>query len=153
MFDSRIIEWVIASIVYEFRIMAEINNLDFFVEPQSRDAESDEFIEVRLDGPIIIGGSRNNFYLDFELNILIQINIGSNIYRIREIQGIICEKIISGIQIKKYGTNEENYGCLKQLYEETGGDNITVSNFGRIEPSSTIEQSSIESHLRFHIGG
>src|SRR5690606_24954254 len=81
--------------------------------------DSDNRIEIRLQGPKIRNSSADWYDVDLVVNILVTSHLGDNknVYDMENVIGIYYDAIMAGIPTVKLGTspnpNPELFGCLK----------------------------------------
>ena len=102
-------------------------------------------IEVRMDGPWIKPLESGRIYAEFEANILIQVDILSNLYLTDEIGGELIAVLFNSIAIND--ANAVFLGCAQPLIDHR--KRIEFNKFGIIDPQSELLQSTVE--IRFHV--
>lgn len=107
--------------------------------------KSQDWVEIRLDGPHYNALGSNEWRLTVEINLLVCSLINeANIYRHRDIAGKLAKILSKDIPIKKYGTDDTySLGCLRignidaHYYDRVGQDTpikqVTLDCFGVIE--------------------
>ncbi len=151
-YDENWPRWVQASINVHFDTLLP-PDLKKIYEGQPRDINTkNDLVELRLDGPDGIEVSKDYWLHDVEINALIQsISDNKNLYRHGLIIGQVAAAFTTSILVKKCGdqpTDDQSpVGCLI-LKQVPGKDMIEVSRFGLIEPSTPMEQTTIEGHYR-----
>lgn len=162
--DYHIGRWVTASCAVYFKTVADAISLKFILEGEDRRrSDSDnidvnkENIELRIDGPHTI--VKPGFvYYDFEINTLISVTKNDEeIYRHLVIIGLFGNAFAPYINIYKKGglagiDDDSFVGCLERRPILDSDREIVISNFGEIEATTDIVQSTIEGHYRLTKG-
>lgn len=123
-----------------------------YIEGQDRvDLRQDRF-EVRYDGPYIQETSKNYFQVNVEINVLVT-TIKDQIdgYKDKKMVGVAAAAFTNEIPVYKFGDtvgvdDSSLVGCL--VLKTSGREQIIISNFGLIQPSANIIQSTVEGHYQ-----
>jgi len=154
--------WIEASVWKHIDTICQANNLTLYREAAlNRDEilQLADYTEFRLDGPFIEQMHPKNYYhLEIEVNIAIASKLHlKDIFRMKRNQGIILTALEGPIPIYRYGRGAEDtgtlLGCFTIVPKRDRNDRFVVSNFGRIEPSTPMEQSTVEGHYRMEVTG
>ena len=144
------IRWVYASINKHFsdRLSAIY---PVYVEGDERTLETKaEFIEIRIDGPFIEQPCPNVYYLDMQINLLVQTHMDRNdVYKTVRTVGHIVKHFMNNICVYKFGDDESLLGVLKLKRELKEG--IDVNSFGIVHQDTRITQSTVEGHYRMEL--
>ncbi len=134
----NIVRWIWSSVSKHFDLIK--NEIPFYVEGQDHKDEEDS-AELRINGPFVNNPSKGYWKIDADINILITATMDQDFYRIYKIIDQFLEGFTSIIPVYKYGDSGEQLGCL--ILQTDIQDAIIISNFGRIEPSLRVQQSTI----------
>ncbi len=150
-FDVNWPRWCWASIAKHFKVYGDANSIPIFLEGMVRETdELAEWVEIRIDGPFTKEHSHGQWELRFEINLGIQVKETENAFRDKIIQGIFLEAMLSNICIYKLGESEfddlSHIGSLTLLPRDK--EKVIVSNFGRVNETVAMMQSSIEAHYQ-----
>jgi len=146
------LRWVHASICTHFDTYKTIYPL--YIEGDERTTgDNAEFAELRVDGPLIKIPQKGLFYLDYDINILIQSHMDPNsLYKMYDAMGTFLKAMILNIQVYKYGDgpldDQSFIGCLRYIQSDrSAGRGIEINTFGIIRQDTRITQATVESHF------
>ena len=131
--------------------------LALFIEGQERDSTVDkDHMELRIDGPYFTEQSKHYWKLVVEVNILVQGVIDdSDFHKMQKYAGKAAYILSMPIDIKKYGSGVEDddssIGCLQRIDDMLDRERLVISHFGKVEPASAIEQSTVEAHYEMFL--
>jgi hypothetical protein len=149
--DRRWVRWITASVIRHFGVLLDEYGIPNIVEGQRRLSESDNFVELRIDGPYFTESTKGSWLVEVEVNILIQHGIDTeNFYGMKDVQGAVSMCFVE-IPLRKFGDDNTVFGCLRRRNETAGGHKLTISNFGKIEPELMIQQATIEGHYHCYL--
>jgi hypothetical protein len=122
-----------------------------FTEGTIRDTrEEEDFIELRVDGPVMTENTKGSWKLYYEINILIQSTMNdTDFHREQRNIGIVVDAFID-ILVEKLGDSsvddDSTLGCLKLLQDDRSKKHIVVSHFGQLAPDIRLTQATVEGH-------
>ncbi len=145
--------WIYTSINTHFQ-----NNkgtLPMYFEGDERTLQDEaEFYELRIDGPSILQTQKGFYFLDIEVNVLVQAHMDDKkLYNLQTAVGPIIKAFENTICIYRYGDGNFDDDSLlgvmhlRRQLDET----IAVNNFGIIKEDSRLQQTTIEGHYRMEI--
>jgi hypothetical protein len=143
--------WIFASIGNHFSTKKDAT-LTLYIEGMHRvDLNQEEFIELRSDGPYYTEVSKGYWKVYVEINVLAQCaKNNTNFHRMRQLTGTIMSLFEPCIEVFKFGTGtddtQESVGVLRRMDQETGRNNMQVNHFGQVDPTTQLEQATVESH-------
>jgi len=146
--------WTVASIAKHFN--ANRGDYPLYIEGDDRDTnELRIFRELRFDGPFIKNPSRGLYYLDIEVNILIQAHMDpEDLYAGLKAVGIFATAFTNVIKAYRYGggANDDDtlLGCYRLKSSRTN-DSIDIGQFGIIRQDTRLTQYTIEGHYRMEL--
>ena len=151
---AQLPRWCFASIADHFATL-KTSNFKMYVEGDHRDTNTvPEWFELRIDGPYFREVSRNYWYVDVEINTLVETTLNENdAYRYLKNIGKVMPAFTDVIKVFRFGneaTDDDSFvGCLmlKQEFREK----IVVSHFGLTSPDTKVRQSQIEAHYRMEL--
>jgi len=141
--------WILASIQKHFDDRRD--GLKLFVEGTYRNTSEDaNFIELRVDGPSLTEISKDWWKIYVEVNILVQATMSdTDFHKIYTDVGTVLAAF-TNIELFKYGTesydNGSQFGCLRLLSDARGKQPVRIYNFGQVETSIPLMQSTLEGH-------
>ena len=142
--NPNIARWCKSSIVKHFS--DRITSTSLYVEGQDRsilDGKS-QYIELRIDGPVIKQPSKNHFILSVEINCLITlIGQDGNVYTVDDLIGKAVSAFTNNIPVYKYPIPGDYLGCFV-----LDSDGIFPANFGTVDPDAKMTQVSVEGHYK-----
>ena len=142
--------WLFASVSKHFDDNKQ--TLPLYIEGQKRFTRSEkDFLELRMDGPILSEESKDYWRVYIEINVLVQSAEDEEDYhRIHKDVGIAIAAFTKRISVFKYGTgagdDQSFVGCLMRQDGRRGRERIQVNHFGRIDPKTPLFQSTVEAH-------
>ena len=106
------------------------------------------FYEFRFDGPFIKCLHSNNYFVEVELNILIQAPIASDLYLIERMAGPVLTTLDRSFEIHRYGGGpDDDQSFIFCMTPKSGPrEALKQSNFGQPEAVLKFQQTSIEAH-------
>lgn len=138
--------WIHASITKHIVTIVEAGSVAIYVEGSPKIKKASNFTELRIDGPYFKALTKGYWKIRAEVNILIQHDLSdTNLYAMNDIQGLVCTAL-TDIPLYKYGDDDSEFGWLSSINRDRLNDHLIISNFGKIEPETDIEQSTIEVH-------
>lgn len=149
--DPDWIRWISQSVIIHFK--TKTSPIFMYVEGRLRpDPEPEPRFELRLDGPYFDQVSNGCWDIDVEINLLItSFRDETDAYKHDRLKGIAAAAFTDQIGVFKYGNgiNDNKNVMLGCLIERSGErEKIVVSNFGLIEPTNRLIQSTVEAHYR-----
>lgn len=143
--DSRWHTWIRASVnsVIEARLKAALgSNFKVIVEgePETSNNTHQQRVEIRMDGPDFYKLPSQEYRGVVEINLLITRAINdNNIYEGSDVSGVCANALSTSIQVSRLGVagDKSAFGCLTL-------SRVRTKHFGRIEPSTPLEQTSVE---------
>ena len=159
MLNRNWIRWVKASVNWHFTnlqkdVVAAAQRIPLYIEGDERDTNDlADFAELRMDGPNIRQVQKDLYYLESEINVLIQSHLDpKDLYKVERSIGIFSLGFVM-IDIFKFGDGVQDdgrhLGCMKLL--KTLDEDIEVANFGIIRQDTRLMQSTIEGHYRLEL--
>jgi len=150
--DPNLAQWIFLSAAEYFREQFAAESFTYFVEGEPRATDKvKDVVEFRLDGPSSEEVSRNFWFHNIEVNILISAVKDEDLARIHRISGIVQHAFNTEIPVFRYGKqpgdDEGLIGCL-QLRKDFRERAIVLSHFGQLEPNLNILQATVEGHFR-----
>lgn len=153
--------WIYASVRKFFVDQIGTDLMHVEGEPRKTSSE-DEYFELRIDGPIIAEHAKNDFQIFVEINILIMTRMSDHdVFKHAKMVGKCVAFFGSVIDLYKLGdpnddptnTGASLNACLriKHDLEEKRGDHLAVRNFGQIDKSTELVQTSVEAHYTGHL--
>ena len=144
------IKWVHASINKHF--MDRKSTYDMYLEGDERIYQSEaEFAELRIDGPFILQPQKDLYYMDVEINVLIQSHIDPNdLYKIQEAIGVYTKAFTNAICVYRYGDGMFDTGTLLGTFH-LKNNSLDINNYGIIREDLRLTQSTIEGHYRLEL--
>jgi len=147
-------KWIHASVNKHFT--DNKGNLPMYLEGDERtDIEDNaEFYELRIDGPFILQPHKNLWFLDIEINVLVQTHMDSRqLYNNSIAMGPMLKAMSNTICVYKYGEDVlDDQSVLGILHLQRGLDErVDINYFGIIRPDTRLTQSTIEGHYRMEI--
>jgi len=151
--DPSMLRWVHASIITHFD--GYKSNLKMYLEGAERDTgDSNNFAEIRVDGPLIEVPQKGIMILIYDINILIQSHMDPvQYYKLQDVMGTFIRGFTFNIPVYKYGAgaldDQSQIGCLR-LYDEKSmkGKMVEVNSFGIVRQDTRLTQATIEGHYR-----
>lgn len=151
MTDPRLTRWIHASVRQwlEDRKRQKLSTIVIFCEADIRQTnKTTEHLELRIDGPYERKeGTRNEFYADVEVNILVNTTYFENeLFRHQNNMGLASYLLDSSIPIFKIGDNRDDKALVGVLRLESSP---LTSNFGQIDNSVQVQQGTVEAHFTY----
>jgi len=148
------VRWLAASIGIHFSAVK--GDYTLYIEGDERDTDDlRTFGELRVDGPFIKTLPNRLYYLDVEINILIQSHMDpQDLYAGLKAVGQFATGFENVIKVYKFGDgpNDDDtlLGCLR-LMTSKNDNTIDISQFGIIRQDTRITQYTIEGHYRMEL--
>lgn len=130
--------------------------VNLFIEGEERDtSDLENHAELRIDGPDYLNPSKGTHHLDYEINVLVSVNMSEeDAYLIHRNLGIFQAAFTDKIDVFKYGTgpddNQALLGCLI-IQDYDHNHKIKTAFFGQIEPRTRVLQATVEALYRLTI--
>jgi hypothetical protein len=128
----------------------------FFEETFKKTYTEPLYVELRIDGPYCTPvGTRNEYESYIEVNALLCAAFDEkDTMKLHNLAGVIQVALSKNFCVFKLGPNEWDDKSYFEQYQLIPEDNIQLSNFGQIDPTNKIYQSTVEAHyrMRFHNG-
>jgi len=145
--------WCIASINKHF--MDRKGPYDLYLEGDERIYQDEaEFAELRIDGPFILQASRGLYFVNVEINILVQSHIDpDDLYKIHRAVGNFTKAFTNAICVYKYGNtilDDNSLLGMFRLLTDTR-ETVAVNHYGIIKEDVRMMQSTIEGHYRLEL--
>lgn len=108
------------------------------------------YVELRVDGPYCDPiGTRNEYEAVIEVNALITCAFDEkDTMRLFKLQGVVVAAFNDDICVYKLGTESEDDKSFFGTYQLISGDRIEASNFGQVDSTNKIYQSTVEAHYK-----
>lgn len=149
--------WIYSSIAKYFTDKAIAANVNIYIESApAKDKHPQDWIELRIDGPYFSGRSKNEWGATIEVNVVVSsAKNEKNNYRFLINSGLVCEWCVAEIPIFKLGTGvSDDQSLLTCLQLKTDDrERLIVSNFGQIDPTTQLLQSTVEGHYHANLVG
>lgn len=133
--------WIFASITKHLSTALEEDGVNIFIEGQERQSGIVYQYEVRLDGPIIVPTTKNNYKITLVMSITVQTQMSDDYHQHHRNIGK-AQGAFTPIVLYKYGDgpddDSESFGCLKL------GNEVRTRNFGQAAPGLRVEQAYVE---------
>lgn len=144
------VRWLHASINKHF--LDNKGTLPMYLEGDERTLQDEaEFYELRIDGPFIIQPQKNEYFLDVEINVLVQVHMRHDkLYNIQTAIGPIVKAFTNAICVYKYGDTPHDDDTLLS-YLRLNADSVDINYFGIIKEDTRLIQATIEGHYRMEI--
>ena len=147
--ESSLPRWIHASIANHFNTYRM--SLPLFLEEQVREDQElvGEFMELRIDGPIVRQYSPTQFEITLEINVLLQVvKKPTDMFHVQRQVGVVIAAFHPCIDVREYGEGQPDPPTLVgTLVLQTHGRRnmgIVVSNFGQINPTERLHHVTIE---------
>lgn len=147
------IRWIYSSINKHF-IDAK-GSLPMYLEGDERTLQDEaEFYELRIDGPFILQTQKDYYFIDVEVNVLIQTHMDDRrLYNVQEAMGQIVKAFTNAICVFKYGDyifdDQTLLGTLKLKTDLN--ERVETNYFGIIKEDTRLTQATVEGHYRMEI--
>jgi len=152
--NANWVRWLVASLNKHFD--AAKGAYPLYIEGSERDTDHlRDFGELRFDGPFIRNPCKGLYYLDIEVNVLVQSQMDpTNLYAGVVAVGVFSAAFAHIIKVYKFGTGEDDddtlLGCLR-LRDDRTHNTIDISQFGIIRQDVRLTQYTIEGHYRMEL--
>lgn len=154
--DANWFRWVLASVNTHFQNYKHTYIL--YLEGDERTTgDEEDYAELRMDGPLIQVPQKGLYWLDYDINILIQSHMNHiQLYNMHIAMGTFAKGMTQDIPVYKYGSgpldDQTLLGCLKLHHTQRAGNRgIEVNTFGIIHQDTRITQTTLEGHYRLEI--
>ncbi len=116
--------------------------------------DQEDFAELRIDGPFILNPHKDLYYLDIEVNVLLQsVMDPKDLYKMQRLIGIFLAVFTNKIDVFKFGDGPLDdstlLGCFKRQRDLK--ERIDVNYFGIIRQDTRVIQATIEAHYRLEL--
>jgi len=164
-FNKNWARWIFASISVHFGGLFLSAGVPMFVEgyppPLNKELSDNRNIdqnhlELRIDGPWIRNVSKGCYWFDAEVNILVGTLIGEENFHIHHQNCGIAQSAFKDISVFQLGDvaddpeNDQSFlGCLR--LKQAKRDEVRIAHFGMIEPTTEINQSTVEGHYEMNL--
>lgn len=151
--NAQWFRWVHASINKHFEDRR--GDYPLYLEGDERvESDTEDFAELRIDGPMIKNPHKGYRYLDVEINVLLQsVMDPKNMYKVQEIVGLFSHAFTNLINVNKYGNgpldDDSLLGCFHLQRDKKEG--VVINYFGIIRQDTRITQATIEGHYRLEL--
>lgn len=124
-----------------------------YYEGDERTTRLDQnFAEVRLDGPDIDQPSRNQFFLNCTLNVLISHKMSpSDLYLPEKVLGQFEDGFTDTVSVYRYGNGPDDDQSFLGCYVLQ--DPIETNKFGIIDKDYRVVQVTLEAEYRMYLEG
>lgn len=146
--------WIFASVSKHF--YDRRGTIAFYIEGQERTVPAPkDLLEFRLDGPYLTEVNKDYWRLYIEVSILIQaIKDDTDYHRIHSHTGLVAQAFTT-IPVYKFGDgvddDQTQLGCLELVQNLGKRERIQINNFGQIEQTTPLIQSSVEGHFEMYL--
>jgi hypothetical protein len=108
------------------------------------------YIELRIDGPFCTSiGTRDEYEAIIEVNALINAAFDEqDTMKLHNLGGVIIAALSKDFCVYRLGPNSWDDKSFFETYQLVTDDNIQMSNFGQIDVTNKIYQSTVEAHYR-----
>ena len=145
--------WIRVSVNHHFEILQsdELTEIPIYYEGDERVTNQySNFAELRLNGPFIQQPSKDLYYLDILINVLVQTLIDPLDTDLKDkTVGLFSEGFIDRIPIFRYGDGPDDDNLLLDCLKLNSG--IDINDFCIIKPDVRIMQSQIEAQYRLQL--
>lgn len=159
-YDANWPRWVQASVAYYFKTAANAQNYESLVEGiderTTEFMESDERLEIRVNGPDIREWSDDFWHFEVDVNILIHSYMGGsvpNAYSGVMMAGYMAQAASQVIPVYKYGSGVDDdqslIGCL--TLRRGLKESVSVYHFGEIDREHRLRQFAVDVSLEMDI--
>lgn len=148
------IKWIHASINTYFTNALKVKfGIEVYIEGIHRniDDKIQDWVEVRWNGPVAHETTKDNWFLNIELNLLISsITNRADSYAHKKVVGLVQSTIVNTFPIYQFDeASDVLFDCF-QLQADTFG--ISTTYLGSVQQMVEIEQTSIEAvYDMFHM--
>lgn len=120
-----------------------------------RNSDKPFYCELRIDGPIMTEhGTKGEWLGQVQVNILITVKKDEKYVHILQDKIGLAVKVLNNcIPVKRIGSLETTIddGSLVTVLQLDPDTTIDVSNFGQVDPSTRVQQASVEAHYRMQL--
>ncbi len=151
---KNLTRWINASINDHFATVLT-PNIFVFVEGDTRKTrEESDFVEVRVDGPLIKEASHGFFYITCEVNCLVNSVVNdNNLYGLDINIGLVEVAFTRALPIYRYGDGVDDdqslLGCLKLIDDRR--NSLDVFKLGRMLIEAPIMRATVEGHYKMDL--
>lgn len=147
--------WILSSCAKYFGDQAD--GTKFYVEGDTINFVDDQqWVEFRTDGLSTQELTNNYFRIDLCINLLLNdVIVKTDLYTLQRLVGKFQSMFGSSIPIYKYGSGVDDDGTLLCCLEihKPPKDKVQSHYFGKVGPSSQLQQATIEAHYFTHLTG
>jgi len=150
MIQEEVPRWIFASVSKHFDTNVRVaKSLSMYIEGQHRETRNTEdFFELRLDGPVLTELSRNYWRIYFEVNVLIQAAMNeSDFHKIHRYAGYVASAFTM-ISVYKYGDDDSLFACIPLLQDDRDRQRIQIFHLGQINKDIKVQQAVVEGHYQ-----
>lgn len=154
--NTRLPRWIKASVSNYFT--TALSPVPLFITGDLRTTEQDpNWIELRFNGPDFMQNSKDTLRMMLRLNFVVNlVSDGKNSYAMEDYTGLIASLIVA-IPIYRYGDvtldpqdDSSFIQCIEPMTE--GTHSIEIKNFGKLDPSTNLTQSTVEVTYKSYFG-
>lgn len=141
--------WTQLSVRKQF--VERTENINVFFEEQIKGtAEYPLYVELRIDGPFVNPiGTKDEYEAIIEVNALINAAFDEkDTMKLHNLGGVVIAALSEDFCVYKLGPNTFDDKSFFETYQLVADDNIEMSNFGQIDTTNKIYQSTVEGHYR-----
>ena len=149
-FDNNLPRWIFASVTkHFFDGLDALNDLPIIIEGQHKDdIDSEDYYELRINGPVITQLNSKQFQLEFEINMIVSSTLNdTNFHRLYRYVGDCCTVFFTKLQIFKYGdgSNDDSslLSCAELVQDSGSKDAVIVQHYGQIDPNIKLLQATV----------
>ena len=145
--------WIRASLA-KF-ISTNLTDYALFFEGEERKTNlEDDWVEIRMDGPMAREISRNYYDLVIEVNCLVTCNVDRRLYTVDQMAGDVASMLDASIPVFKFGDGPDDdangqIGCLTTIV--TDRDGIAIRHFGQLDGKVKLLQAAVEVHYHINL--
>ena len=151
--NHRWMFWTYASIHKHFD--ARKGDYDMYIEGDERTYQDEtDFAELRIDGPFITQHQKSCYFLDVEVNLLVQSHMDpTDLYKIQRVVGWFSKIFTNTICVYKYGDEDfdkqDLFGVLH--LQRDIKEKVDINYYGIIKENTRITQATVEGHYRLEV--
>lgn len=141
--------WTQLSVRKQF--VARTENIPvFFEETIKQNNKEPLYVELRIDGPFCTAlGTKDEWEAMIEVNALICAAFSeTDTMKLHTLAGVVIAALSESFCVYKLGDNAWDDKQFFETYQLVTDDNIEQSNFGQIDATNKIYQSTVEAHYR-----
>lgn len=151
--NTRLTRWIKASVANYF---SNALSVPLFITGDLRTTESDPlWVELRMNGPDLVQCSKDNLRMILRLNFIINlVSDGKNSYTMEDNTGLVASTILA-IPIYRYGDvalDPQDDSSFIQCIEPLMDRGIEIKNFGKLDSSTNLTQSTVEVTYKSYFG-